>query len=201
MSSYFFFYLNCHVYYSYYCFYLHKIYFLNNSIYISNFNKLWFNKYGVTNVLENDLCALISRIWFVQSREESSMFFWNLSFCFHWQIVHFHNYISVFDDIKIIIIPCNCVSNLVSSPFHSPVPSILGSPLQTPITAPTLRIPSEGSPLRTLKNSPPSTRSAILLWPQETLGDTLPLSSASLQDHSIRLKTPKYKGLKKISTR
>ena len=41
----------------------------------SNFNKLWFNKYGVTNVLENDLCALISRIWFVQSREESRMFF------------------------------------------------------------------------------------------------------------------------------
>ena len=61
------------------CFYLHKIYFLNSSNYISNFNKLWFNKYGVTNVLENDLCALISRIWFVQSREESSMF---LSFCF-----------------------------------------------------------------------------------------------------------------------
>ena len=57
------------------CFYLHKIYFLNSSNYISNFNKLWFNKYGVTNVLENDLCALISRIWFIQSREESSMFF------------------------------------------------------------------------------------------------------------------------------
>ena len=32
------------------------------------------------------------------------MFFWNLSFCFHWQIVHFHNYISVFDEIKMIII-------------------------------------------------------------------------------------------------
>ena len=52
-----------------------KIYFLNSSNYISDFNKLWFNKYGVTNFLENDVCALISRIWFVQSREESSMFF------------------------------------------------------------------------------------------------------------------------------
>ena len=35
-------------------------------------------------VLENDICALISRIWFIQSREESSMFLVrNLNFCFY----------------------------------------------------------------------------------------------------------------------
>ena len=32
-------------------------------------------KYGVDNVLDNDLCALISRIVYVQDREESTMFF------------------------------------------------------------------------------------------------------------------------------
>ena len=30
---------------------------------------------GIDNALDNDLCALISRIVYVQDREESSMFF------------------------------------------------------------------------------------------------------------------------------
>ena len=57
------------------CFYVHKYYFLNNSRYIYDFNKLWFDKYDVTDVLNNDFSALISRIRYVQNREESSMFF------------------------------------------------------------------------------------------------------------------------------
>ena len=61
----------------------------NTATTVSNFNKLWFNKYGVTIVLENDLCAFISRIWFIQS------VFWQLHFCFYWQIVNFHNYIPI----------------------------------------------------------------------------------------------------------
>ena len=38
--------------------------------------------YGVTNVIESDTCVLISRIWFIQSREESSMFFLEFEFLF-----------------------------------------------------------------------------------------------------------------------
>ena len=56
-------------------FYVHKYYFLNNSRYIYDFNKLWFDKYDITDVLNNDFSALISRIRYVQNREESSMFF------------------------------------------------------------------------------------------------------------------------------
>ena len=55
--------------------YEHQLYFLNHSKYILDFTELWTNKYGVDNVLDNDFCALISRIVYVQDREESSMFF------------------------------------------------------------------------------------------------------------------------------
>ena len=57
------------------CFNVHKYYFLNNSRYIYDFNKLWFDKYDVTDVLNNDFSALISRIRYIQNREGSSMFF------------------------------------------------------------------------------------------------------------------------------
>ena len=57
------------------CFNLHKFYFSNHSKYILDFTELWTNKYGVDNLLDNDLCALISSIVYVQDREESSMFF------------------------------------------------------------------------------------------------------------------------------
>ena len=48
---------------------------IKHSKYILDFTELWTNKYGVDNVLDNDFCALISRIVYVQDREESSMFF------------------------------------------------------------------------------------------------------------------------------
>ena len=50
------------------CFNLHKFYFLNHSKYISYFTELWTNKYGVDNVLDNDLCALISKIKIIKNK-------------------------------------------------------------------------------------------------------------------------------------
>ena len=57
------------------CFYRHKFYFLNNSVHVENFNKMWLSKYDVTQVLDNDIEALFSRIVYVQDREPSSMYF------------------------------------------------------------------------------------------------------------------------------
>ena len=45
------------------------------SKYAENIKSNWWKDYGVTNLLENDLDALSSRIYYVQNREASS---WNV---------------------------------------------------------------------------------------------------------------------------
>ena len=57
------------------CFYHHKFYFLSNSYFVQRIFKLWYDKYSVINILENDFEALVSRIFYVQFREPSSMYF------------------------------------------------------------------------------------------------------------------------------
>ena len=56
------------------CFYAHRNYFLNSSHFLKNFMTGFECKYGVDNVLDNDLDALISRIGYIQDREYSSLF-------------------------------------------------------------------------------------------------------------------------------
>ena len=56
------------------CFSRYKFYFLNLSLYVTNF-KFFLNKtYNVFNIIENDFAALRERIKYVQVREPSSMF-------------------------------------------------------------------------------------------------------------------------------
>ena len=57
------------------CFYLHKTYFLYNSTFAHRIFKVWQEKYSVCNIYENDVHALIARIFYVQCREPSSMYF------------------------------------------------------------------------------------------------------------------------------
>ena len=57
------------------CFYLHKRYFLHSSTFAHRIFKVWQEKYSVCNIYENDVQALIARIFYVQCREPSSMYF------------------------------------------------------------------------------------------------------------------------------
>ena len=57
------------------CFYLHKSYFTRHSYFVQKVDNVWQCKYGATDFLDNDLQALISRILYVQQREQSSMNF------------------------------------------------------------------------------------------------------------------------------
>ena len=61
------------------CFYLHKTYFLYryNSTFAHRIFKVWQEKYYVCNIYETDVHALIyiARIFYVQCREPSSMYF------------------------------------------------------------------------------------------------------------------------------
>ena len=56
------------------CFVPLEFYFMSRSKYCECFSKLWFDKYGSKNVLENDFEALLARIKFVQDTEPTSMF-------------------------------------------------------------------------------------------------------------------------------
>ena len=56
------------------CFYRYKFYFLNFSLYVTNFKDFLNKTYNVFNILENDFAALRERIKYVQAREPSSMF-------------------------------------------------------------------------------------------------------------------------------
>ena len=55
-------------------FYRYKFYFLNFSLYVTNFKDFLNKTYNVFNILENDFAALRERIKYVQAREPSSMF-------------------------------------------------------------------------------------------------------------------------------
>ena len=49
-----------------------KNYITKFSVYAKGISAFWFSEYHVRNVLDNDLCALRSRISYVQNREDSS---------------------------------------------------------------------------------------------------------------------------------
>ena len=57
------------------CFIINKHYFLNNSLLKSKLDDIFYEKYQVSNFIENDFDALVSRLFFVQIRENSS---WNI---------------------------------------------------------------------------------------------------------------------------
>lgn len=56
------------------CFIRFKFYFMNFSTFKSHIDDVWKTKYNVEDVLDNDLDALMSRLYFVQHREPSSYF-------------------------------------------------------------------------------------------------------------------------------
>ena len=56
------------------CFSRFKFYFLNLSLYVTNFKDFLNKTYNVFNIIENDFAALRERIKYVQVREPSSMF-------------------------------------------------------------------------------------------------------------------------------
>ena len=55
-----------------YCFTLHKMYFRYFSIMFRNIRGIFYDMYDIYNVFENDLDAVLSRIKFVEDREERS---------------------------------------------------------------------------------------------------------------------------------
>ena len=56
------------------CFALHKFYFLNMSLYRHEIDKVIRKKYNMSDILENDIDGIVSRISFIQNREPSSMY-------------------------------------------------------------------------------------------------------------------------------
>ena len=56
------------------CFALRKFYFLNMSLYRQEIDKVVREKYTMSNILENDIDGIVSRISFIQHREPSSMY-------------------------------------------------------------------------------------------------------------------------------
>ena len=56
------------------CFILHKCYFLNMSLYKKKIHEMCVNKYDLSNILDNDFDAIVSRISFIQDREPTSMY-------------------------------------------------------------------------------------------------------------------------------
>ena len=56
------------------CFYSFKYNFINHSSFIDYFDQFWFDTYGVCDVINNDLHALFPKIYFIQDREQCSMF-------------------------------------------------------------------------------------------------------------------------------
>lgn len=57
------------------CFSVHRFYFLNSSLYWKKISALMKNNYDIDNVLENDFDAILSRIQYVQNRENRSYYF------------------------------------------------------------------------------------------------------------------------------
>ena len=55
------------------CFTLHKFYFSNMSLYRQKIDKVVREKYNMSNILENDIDGIVSRISFIQHREPFSM--------------------------------------------------------------------------------------------------------------------------------
>ena len=70
ITKYFFWIRNCNS----PCIVRHKYYLLNTSFISQYVNSTWLKKYNVPNVLNNDIQALIARIYYIQNREPSSMF-------------------------------------------------------------------------------------------------------------------------------
>ena len=54
---------------------MHKTYFLKYSYFKRSIDFVWAAKYGVSDILGNDIDSLLSRITFVQDRELSSFYF------------------------------------------------------------------------------------------------------------------------------
>lgn len=57
------------------CFIRYKFYFLHCSYFEQCVDDVWLTKYIVEDVLDNDLDASLSRLYFIQNREPSSLFF------------------------------------------------------------------------------------------------------------------------------
>ena len=58
------------------CFSSHKIYFMSFSNVKCVVDNISFRLCGISNILDNDYDALMSRIFFVQNSEPSSLFVW-----------------------------------------------------------------------------------------------------------------------------
>ena len=56
------------------CFYYFEHYFFRSSTFIDRFKQMWQDVYSVSDVLDNDLMALLYRIAYVQERDHISMF-------------------------------------------------------------------------------------------------------------------------------
>ena len=54
------------------CFRTHKLYFLKNFIFKRRLDDVCSSTYGIVNLLDNDMHAILARIYYVQEREPSS---------------------------------------------------------------------------------------------------------------------------------
>ena len=50
------------------------VFFLNMSLYKKKIDEMFVNKYNLSNILDNDFDAIVSRISFVQDREPTTMY-------------------------------------------------------------------------------------------------------------------------------
>ena len=61
------------------CFAVRKRYMIKHSMFAGAISDIWYKEYDIINPLENDIDALLSRMFFIQRREPSS---WNNMFIF-----------------------------------------------------------------------------------------------------------------------